>query len=365
MPNLFTPSFGKVPVIMAGRGLLIEELVDSFRNDPGDPNWTTILIGAQGSGKTTLLTYMETRVAEQGWVVVRTTATSGMLEDIYEQTLRKSAHLIDGGGDLKLSGVSIAGLGGLQFNRESRDMNWRSRMTDILEELNSRDIGLLIEVDEVNPALPDMEELATVYQHFVTEDRRVAILMAGLPHRVSQLLNGESVSFLRRACQHTLGRIEDYEVAKALEETVEQAGKSFDGDAIDAAVRAIDGFPYMLQLTGWRAWNEAGGADIIDISAVERGVALAEEDLKSRVLRRTLDEASDADLAFLNAMREDASLSTIGDVRERLGQTSGYISTYKKRLLEQGLIEEAGRGKVRFALPLLRDYLPEYMEDAL
>ena len=366
MGNPFTPSFGKVPAVMAGRSMLIDELVRAYQNSSGDPNWATILVGARGTGKTAMLACMATCVEEQGWIAVRSTAIEGMLQDLYEQTLRKSAHLIDLSKGPKLTGLTLAQVGGIQFAAErQQEMNWRSKMTDVLEALESQDVGLLIEVDEVNPRLSEMEQLVTVYQHFVTENRKVALLMAGLPHRVSELLNGDSVSFLRRACRQDLGSIEDCEVAAALSETVELEGKSFEVDALDQAVAAVEGFPYMLQLVGYRSWEAARYAGTIDAEAVARGVSLARGDMVSRVLRPTLAELSNADLAFLRAMLADASYSTTGELARRLNRSASYVSTYKRRLLDQGLIEEVGRGKVRFALPLLREYAPVYLEEAL
>ena len=43
---------------------------------------------------------------------------------------------------------------------------------------------MLFTVDEVDPTLDEMVQLAAFYQHFVREGRKVALLMAGLPHNV-------------------------------------------------------------------------------------------------------------------------------------------------------------------------------------
>lgn len=44
---------------------------------------------------------------------------------------------------------------------------------------------MLFTVDEVDPTLDEMVQLAAFYQHFVREGRKVALLMAGLPHNIS------------------------------------------------------------------------------------------------------------------------------------------------------------------------------------
>ncbi|WP_206215102.1 hypothetical protein [Adlercreutzia sp. ZJ138] len=57
-----------------------------------------------------------------------------------------------------------------------------------------------------------------------------------------------------------------------------------------------------------------------------------------------------------------ASSSQIAHV---LGKGSAHVSTYRRRLLEQGVIVETGRNRFDFALPMLRSYLPEYLESYL
>ena len=54
----------------------------------------------------------------------------------------------------------------------------------------------------------------------------MALLMAGLPFRVSNLLRNQSASFLRRANQYHLHPIETCEVREALIETVKDSGKA-------------------------------------------------------------------------------------------------------------------------------------------
>lgn len=183
--------------------------------------------------------------------------------------------------------------------------------------------------------------------------------MAGLPHQISTLLGGKSISFLRRANQVSLGRIEEVDVAEAFAQTVEIGGKSITANALDKAVQAIGEFPFMMQLVGYRSWRAAGESNI-DTEHVRQGIALAQNDMKNRVLKATLDELSERDLDFLLAMLQDKRTSRTADIAARIDMTPGNTSIYRKRLLEQGVIEDARRGEVRFALPMLREYLPEY-----
>lgn len=92
------------------------------------------------------------------------------------------------------------------------------------------------------------------------------------------------------------------EINKPVYTTVESGDKGIDDEALQEAVDAIDGFPFMLQLVGYRAWNATGIGDVIDIESIRRGIRLAQEELEHRVFDATLTELSKGDLAFLQAM---------------------------------------------------------------
>lgn len=58
-------------------------------------------------------------------------------------------------------------------------------------------------------------------------------------------------------------------------------------------------------------------------------------------------------------MSADSEFTSRADIASRLAKGSSYVSTYKKRLLEAGVIEEPEPGMFRFALPGFGDYLRE------
>jgi len=223
-------------------------------------------------------------------------------------------------------------------------------MNLILDQLNEANTGLVISVDEIDPSIPEMVELVTTYQHFVRENRKVALIMAGLPYKVSALLSGKTTSFLRRAARHNLGSIPDYEVKEAFRLTVEDGGKRIDDDALDLAASAIGGFPFMFQLVGYRSWNAARKERIISVEHVRQGSQIAKEEFDSRVLEATYAELSKGDISFLQTMNEEGETSR-AEVAERAGKKPAWVSTYKKRLLEAGVIEEPSPGVFEYALP--------------
>lgn len=358
--NPFTPVFGKIPSYMAGREQIIEDMLLAFDNGAGDPNLSSIFVGARGTGKTALLSFLATKAAQRDWIAASVTAVPGMLEDIIQRISETAPHLLETKPTRKLTSVGIAPLGSVTWeNLSESSLNWRSKMNLLFDQLARTNTGILITVDEVNPALEEMIQLATVYQHFVRENKKVALLMAGLPHNVTTLLSGQTTSFLRRAFRHDLGSIPNYEIEQAFRIVIERAGKTIDTDALQLAVEATDGFPFMFQLVGYRMWALSQEKESITLDDVRMGARIAKEELKRQVYDATYAELSNGDIEFLRAMLVDERSSRIADVAKRLGKSSGHISTYKRRLLKSGVVEEGLRGELRFCLPGFKEYLSE------
>lgn len=357
--NPFTPSFGSVPPFMAGREQILKDIEDAFDNGPGDPNLSTIFTGARGTGKTALLTYLSQAALAHGWISANVSSMPGMLEDIIERSNEAASDFVSHHQGARLKGFSIGGVGLDWEYKDAEKGNWRSRMNSLFKQLEKFDIGLLITIDEVDVSNEEMLQLASVYQHFVREGRKTALLMAGLPYKVSALLRDDSVSFLRRSQQHQLGRIPDYEIADALLKTIEGGGRTITDEALEEAVTSIDGFPFMMQLVGYRVWDAAGDESVITKADVDTGSKLARLEMRNRILETTYRELSDGDLKFLDAMLDDPAESRISEVAKRMGVSSGYASQYKRRLLDQGVIGERGRGIIAFDIPAFRDFLLE------
>ena len=357
--NPFTPSFGKIPPILAGRSFLIGELERAFSTNPNDPNLCSLFSGPRGVGKTVLMSYLARKAESSGWISANVTARPGMLEDILERTMDAANEFVEKPSPVRLASISIPALFGASWEYRSSDSgNWRTRMNRVFDVLEEHSIGLLITIDEIDPNLDELVDFAATYQHFVREDRKVALFMAGLPANVSTLLSDKSVSFLRRAAQHQLGRIDDFDIALAFRETIEEAGKTVAEDALLLATQVTGGFAYMMQLVGFRTWIESGADDVICCSHVERGAMLARRDFENGVIKKTLQELSDGDIAFLEAMLPDEDRpSSMNDIAARMGKTANYARVYRTRLSEQGLISVARRGFVEFEMPLLREYL--------
>lgn len=359
--NPFKPSAGSTPPLLIGRAPVLDAVAEALRDGPGAPGRITIFTGARGVGKTVMLNEVEEEAARQGWLWISETATEGLLGRLDEHV----AHLVrdtSARPRRRVSGVTLPGrLGGINLEPTPELSVDLRRQVKALLDARGPAAGLLITLDEIQSgARAELRQLAALTQHLVREDRQFALVMAGLPSAVSGLLRDDVLTFLRRADKHVLGDVPIDEVQEALVATISASGRTIDPGAAQVAAEATGGYPFMVQLIGYHLWRSAHG-DRVDLDAVEAGVSAARRRLGSLVHETALKDLSDVDRTFLMAMSLDEGPSRMGDLLRRLGGVAPqYGNTYKNRLIEAGMIETAGYGKVDFALPYLRDYLREH-----
>jgi len=354
--NPFTPTFGKPPMFLAGRDKLLDDVISGLENKPGDPNRTTIFIGARGSGKTVLLSKIASIASEIGWVSVNVTASSGMLYKILEQLRDNAAEFLPVKEKSRITSIQFYGFGITRESIPQDKPTWRKSVTEIMKILDEYSIGVLITVDEISLYYPEIIDLLSDFQHFIREDRNVALLMAGLPGNVDQLFQDKSVSFFRKTFQRYLEPISIADVRASMKNTIEISGRTIDTKALDIMAEKTKGFPLMIQLIGYHVWKQSDRKKII-FEDVKLGLESADEDLENMILRSTLKEISKKDMSFIMAMLEDTGSSQISDIAKRMGVSANYAARYRIRLIRAGIITQTQRGEVEFAIPMMKDLL--------
>ncbi len=329
---------------------------ESFHAKSDDPNRASIFVGARGTGKTVLLAAVAEEAEAAGWISVNVTAKEGMLEEILVQAINKAAHLLEPEADSRITEFKVKDFGFARQLSEHRT-TWRSEATKLVEALNGVSTGLLITVDEASIKVEDLKTLVDVFQHFVRERRDVALMVAGLPHNISMLLEDDAISFLRRGFRHSMEAISLNDVAYAMRETIEGAGRTIDDSALAMAAEATQGYAFLIQLIGYHMWRQAFDADVITEAAVESAIAFAKRDMESSVLEPTVRNLSSREYEFLVAMLEDERESALGDIASRMDVDNNNASQIRKRLIERGIIGARGRGRVGFDMPMLKEYI--------
>lgn len=369
--NPFKPGIGSTPPVLAGRSDVIEDFTDSLEEEPGGLERVTLLYGFRGVGKTALLTELGDRSRAQGWHVCDVTAgTPGFMDEIRKFALTRAA---------ELGGTALKG----RLDEDSTPANsptLREALTALLDVQQEFDaavhqdpVGLLVTVDEIHRSNRDeIREFAAVVQHLIREERNIAVVMAGLPSSIQALVEDKEhdnpATFIRKADKVQLGNISDGDVQDALVLPLQRLGIRWNDDALDLAVEGSSGYPFMVQLVGsyiYRASVKRSADDEITLEDATAGVARARRKIGALVNGPAFEDLSETDRSVLVAMSIDDGDTSVADLRERLELADNpagrqYVNTYRKRLIDAGVVEEHGRGRLRFTMPFMREYLREH-----
>ena len=127
-------------------------------------------------------------------------------------------------------------------------------------------------------------------QQVIGEDLDIAFVFAGLPSMIEGIINGKTLTFLRRALPFDLKAVAVTEVSYSLEETIEASGMELQPGIAGQLAEATQGYPFMIQLVGYYAWQLARRAHtaIIGEEEAERGIATARERFCAMVIELSL-----------------------------------------------------------------------------
>ena len=356
---IFQPSFGNRPDQIVGREEIIAQLTSSLESYRGSRERASVLLGQRGMGKTALLLELGDIAEQHGYVAARVTCGPGMLDAIIA-LLQESGSRHIKNPKRKIRGLSAGAFGfsfGLTFDDETKESaGFRIKLGMICERLAEEGKRVLLLVDEVDPSSEELRQLASTYQELVGDDRDVAIVMAGLPNAVSDLLNVGTLTFLARAQRIMLDLVSVASVELYYASAFTRAKRSVDSSLVHAAAEATQGFPYLLQLIGYFLVAGTSEGQAVDGADVDRAIQLAYAEMDETVVRTVLRQLSDGDLAFLKAMAEDRNTSKISDITKRLGMSQGAVQTYRRRLLDARVIFSPRRGEVAFSIPRMAEH---------
>ena len=349
--NPFKPTAGAEPPHLIGRSEVLVEFRAGIEGGVGAPGRLMRISGPRGSGKTVLLTELGDVARSYGWRVVDVSAGADLIADLLLELTPQVT--VEGA---SVSASALVGKGELDL--AVRQPNLRA----LMGEASCGSKGLLLTIDEVQDAShEDMQRIATAVQHLVRERAHVALVFAGLPMGVMDLINGKAMTFLRRAVSEELGAISCLEVGLSLQESFGQSGLLLEGEALERAAELTGGYPYLIQLVGFYVWERANAHRVDDATVrmgdIDTGAAIAMERFHQTVHEPAIANVTRNALEYLFAMAESEVASSTAELAVRLGKSASAASSCRRLLLQQQVIEQTAPGYVGFAVPYLREYL--------
>ena len=364
LENPFLPTFGTSPPLLAGRDQVVGRFEKAFERGPLHPDYTMLISGVRGVGKTVLLNEAEDVALRLGWRVLSLSASvSGMCRQVINAALEHLREVEDGQPARRISSVQVLGVGVSWVQQPAHKtqgtVDLRSALTALAERMAETKVGLLLTVDELQAVTQtEATELAVAVQHIARREQLpLAFVGAALPEIDDTLLADTGMTFFQRCGRARLLPLEPSDTQTALRAPIDDAGGQIADDALAMAVDASGGHPFTIQLLGYHSWEMAGANRRIAAKHVKAGIFEAEQSVLEQIVKPIWNRLSDMDRVFLQAMSQDEAVSQLVAIEDRIGRSSDYVQTYRRRLIEAGAIEPAGRGKVRFTHEAMRNWL--------
>lgn len=363
--NPFKPTAGAEPPVLIGRDRVVMDFVDGIDEGVGAPGRLMRITGPRGSGKTVLLTELGDIARKRGWTVVDETAGPDLCDRI--------CWALEGGrpGSKLVAEVNaVVVKAQAHVERAADEPELRGALTEATGRATRRDRGVLITIDEIQDArADDVRSIAAAVQHLIRERQNIALVFAGLTTGVLDLINGEALTFLRRAKPEELAAIPLRDVEVALRHTIETSGLQIEEGALWAATQATAGYAYLIQLVGYQVWRagkrHADVSLLITQEDVDSGIAEAMHDFEATVLETALSGLPQRAVEYAIAMSEDEGASSTGEVAVRLGLPPSSLTSYRRILIKEQVIEPTARGHVDFSIPYMRTYVREHADELL
>lgn len=362
--NPFIPTFGVSPSVFAGRNAVVEAFGRGLEGGVGDPRRALLLSGPRGIGKTVTLNELEDEAKRRGWVVLR--AQPHNLVPLLVETAiphARSTLSQQPGGRRRITGVNIAGVGGVRSEIDDGHDPAPSLITGLnaLADEAGTGSGILITADEVQSAPPDqLWELTAAVQDLMRDNRNIAFAAAGLPEGIATLLQHPGTTFLRRAQHSNLGPMSPEQTAEVLSRTAEAGGAAFDSEALRHAVGMSRGYPFLIQLIGFHLFERVGAGGTIaagDVDAVRDDVL---DTLGQLVHAPALSGVPPKQEEFLVAMAQVqeglAAVPTAAIARE-LGTAPQALTMARQALLRRELVYSPKHGYLNFTIPHMGHHL--------
>ena len=334
MGNPFNISFGKEPTRLIARTSQINTVIETFRSE--NPSTQAYMItGVRGAGKTVTMTHIEHELAKDpDWITVPLNPNMNLLEGLASHLcLHKELAASFITADINISIFNMSASVSTNMPPATVEVQLL-KMLKIVKKMGKK---VLITIDEVVKN-QQMIEFASSFQTFVREDYPVFLLMTGLFENIRNLQNTNTLTFLYRTPRIDLkplgiiGMSNDYKEVFGISSA-----------EAEEMARFTKGYPYAFQTLGYLKWEENDGLNKI----IPRFDSMMEDFVYDKIW----SELSEGDKKVLAAIAKNGGRMKTKEVQIETGNTSSSFSTYRKRLMEKGLIDTSDYGYVELTLP--------------
>lgn len=339
--NPFTLTFGQKPTEFISRKDQIEKIIHTF--DMEQPsNKVFMIAGVRGSGKTVSLAEIADHYAsDDQWIILRLSADTDLIAGaVSEITRNVKLHNLDLGINLNLGFAEIS------LTKGNDSMEKEAMLRTILEKLKEKEKKVLFVIDEIiNNSY--VKVFASNFQIYITQNYPVYLVMAGLFDNISNLQNEKSLTFLYRAPKIFLEPLSIPAITTSYRSVFDIPPK----EAVEMA-KVTKGYPFAFQILGYLKWETK--------ESLENLLPKFDEELIVYAYEKIWSELSELDRKIVYVI--STGIYKTGDIREKLSISPQLLNTYRKRLMERGVVNGSVRGELTLALPRFEEYVDMYCE---
>jgi len=373
MPNPFNPSFGKRPVHFYGRQDTTRTIVSSV-GDLNDPWRTTLITGVRGSGKTALLSDIRMNLRGEDVIALYVVPNEAMLDSVLVGLYRQLPKTVPGALP-ELKSISFNPGVAVSFEKNTKlpyfTGTFSFQIMEMMDFCMKHGKHIVFLIDEAQKHTGDMRVFISTYQDLIMREYSVSMVLAGLPSVVSDILNDDVLTFLRRAKQIDLENIELMTVGHEFRKTFLGADSTLTDEVVSRAAACTCGYPYLIQLVGYYLWEEMTANSGRDTQSgacpdvLEEVLFKSKAELFRNVHKLVFANLSNKDREFVFAMSEDDEASSVSAIGDRMQEKKNCISLYRDRLISTGVVKPCGHGLLCFNYPYMKEFLSYKKQELL
>ena len=352
--NPYTLQFSFIPPKFIERRNDTDTIISNFVRPV--PTYRGMFItGVRGSGKTVMLSDIRNKIgAMKDWIAVDINPETDLVHTLVSKLYRipkLRTHFIKAKLDFSAMGlgVSIEDAKAVAYNDDDV-------LEIMLEALKKKGLKLLVTIDEIMYS-SDVARFSHALSSYAGEDYDIYVLMTGLRKNINRIKNKPSLTFLYRAKVMEIDSLNTTAISAEYQKTLALKEEDADRLAIDCR-----GYSLAFQIIGHVYWNVLSRYESIDEADPLETDNEVDVILAELAYDKIFDELSPKDIEVLKAMvhiiRESGKDSAkVEEIRKAVSMTPETFSSYRKRLLDNGILDGKQYGYLRFRLPRFENYV--------
>ena len=358
--NPYTLRFSYIPPQFIERTAITDEIMGNFTMEL--PTYGCVFItGVRGAGKTVMMNDIRNKIdSYKDWVTVDLNPESNLLESLAHmlyQIPEIRPLFVKAKLDLSMPGIGVS----IEKadNYAAGDEDAVCKMLKVLKKSGKK---LLITIDEITYS-EDVARFSHALSSYAGLGLDVYVLMTGLKENIDNIKNKKSLTFLYRAKIYTLQNLNRVAMSFNYRDTLE-----LDMDEARCLADKSKGYSFAFQAIGYHFWNlkseQKNKEKRIDHKLLDEEL---DGTLFDMAYEKIWDELSHKDRMILVAMqklrnRSGKELIRVEEIRKEMDMSSDTFTTYRKRLIDSGIVNGEKYGYLDLCLPRFGEYISQTQE---